>query len=388
MTEIVVSLFDGEAPLSRALEELYKRDKARRQELDALEAALNSHRESPVHSELDRVAELEAALSLPERVEKLEEGQGELAETLGCWSDGLVGRLDALEARLAPTNDRIARSGVDHNRGRIDAALDAIRRLDTRFSDHIHHIAGPDTTGGPLVQEEPEPDFRSMPIDQVREYLREAGIDPEPTIGKIRRMIADATGEPLVRDLSDTLEADPEPEEPEVLVRWSCESCSGTVMLEPDVSPSSRGWWRSSPPRDDGRQGEAWLCQSCQPKDLREEPEEPLQEISLRNSDRPGSETIWRIRASGDGTHYAVSVGRWEATLDEIRGLNSVDAAEALRARKENERLRAALGEAVDELEEWVDADISSNHNSDYPAPECGTRDKKRIAKIREEHGL
>ncbi len=39
-----------------------------------------------------------------------------------------------------------------------------------------------------------EPDFWSVPFEKVREYLREAGVDPKPTIQSIRKRIAKAKG--------------------------------------------------------------------------------------------------------------------------------------------------------------------------------------------------
>lgn len=40
-----------------------------------------------------------------------------------------------------------------------------------------------------------EPDFRSEPIEKVREYLRKAGVDPHPTIQSIRKRMAKIKGE-------------------------------------------------------------------------------------------------------------------------------------------------------------------------------------------------
>jgi hypothetical protein len=39
-----------------------------------------------------------------------------------------------------------------------------------------------------------EPDFWSMPSEKVQDYLREAGVDPKPTIQAIRKSIAEAKG--------------------------------------------------------------------------------------------------------------------------------------------------------------------------------------------------
>lgn len=39
-----------------------------------------------------------------------------------------------------------------------------------------------------------EPDFRSMPNEEVQGYLEEAGVDPNPTIRAIRNQVAKAKG--------------------------------------------------------------------------------------------------------------------------------------------------------------------------------------------------
>ena len=42
---------------------------------------------------------------------------------------------------------------------------------------------------------EPEPDFASMPLDQVREYLKAAGVDPSRIVREVQQQVAEARGQ-------------------------------------------------------------------------------------------------------------------------------------------------------------------------------------------------
>jgi hypothetical protein len=46
----------------------------------------------------------------------------------------------------------------------------------------------------------PEPDFSSMPIEEVREYLKNAGVDASLTVKAVQKRVAEARGQQRLRE--------------------------------------------------------------------------------------------------------------------------------------------------------------------------------------------